>query len=94
MKVLDRSKFDSIKNGQGKTGGYFFFGIKRDSPVVARYLDSRDAGAPKEAQELLGSDHYFDGKVTPAKDIVTAVHYKGDDPNALRVPVGVDTVER
>lgn len=93
MKVLDSSKFASVKNGQGKTGGYFFFGIKRDSPVAARYLDSRDAGTPKEAQELLGSDHYFDGKVTPAKDVVLGVHYKGDDPNGLRVPVGIDIVE-
>lgn len=93
MKVLDRSKFDSVKNGQGKSGGYFFFGIKRDSPVAARYLESRDAGTPKEAQELLGSPHYFDGKVTPAKDVVVAVHAKGDDPNPLRVPVGIDVVE-
>lgn len=93
MKVLDPSKFASVKNGQGKTGGYFFFGIKRDSPVAQRYLEARDQGRTPEAQELLGSDHYFDGKVTPAKDVVTGVHYKGDDPNGLRVPVGIDIVE-
>jgi hypothetical protein len=94
MKVLDHSKFASVKNGQGKSAGYFFFGIKRDSPVAQRYLQSKDAGAPKEAQELLGSDHYFDGQVAPAKDVVVGWHYKGDDPNPLRVPVGVDVVDR
>jgi len=94
MKVLDDSKFASVKNGQGKSGGYFFFGIKRDSPVAARYLESRDSGTPKEAQELLGSDHYFDGKVVPAKDVVVGVHVKGDDPNPLRVPVGIDVNDR
>ena len=94
MKVLDTSKIASVKNGQGKTGGYFFFGIKRDSQVAQRYLASRDAGAPKEAQELLGSDHYYDGKVDSSKDTVVGWHYKGDDPNAIRVPVGIDIVEK
>ena len=75
-------------------GGWLFFGIKRDSPVVERYLQSKDAGAPKEAQDLLGSDHYFDGKVVPAKDTTVVWHYKGDDPNPLRVPIGVDVVDR
>jgi hypothetical protein len=94
MKMLDTSKVASVKNKAGQTGGYMFFGIKRDSPVVERYLQSKDAGAPKEAQELLGSDHYFDGKVVPAKDTTVVWHYKGDDPNPLRVPVGIDVVDR
>lgn len=94
MKVLDASKPASVKNGQGKTGGYFFFGIKRDSPVVERYLQSKEAGAPKEAQELLGSQRYFDGAVVPAGETVVGWHYKGDDPNPLRVPVGIDVNER
>lgn len=94
QKVLDPSKPASVKNGQGKTGGYFFFGIKRDSPLVERYLASKEAGAPKEAQELLGSNEYFDGKVVDAKDTVVGWHYKGDDPNPLRVPVGIDVKER
>ena len=94
MKMLDTSKVASVKNKAGQTGGYMFFGIKRDSPVVERYLKSKDAGAPKEAQDLLGSDHYFDGKVVPAKETTVVWHYKGDDPNPLRVPVGVDVVDR
>lgn len=94
MKMLDTSKIASVKNKAGQTAGYMFFGIKRDSPVVERYLASRDAGAPKEAQDLLGSDHYFDGKVVPAKDTTVAWHFKGDDPNALRVPVGIDVIDR
>jgi hypothetical protein len=93
MKVLDTSKIASVKNGQGKSGGYFFFGIKRDSQVTQRYLASRDAGTPKEAQELLGSDHYFDGQVDASKDVVVGRHFRGDDPNALRVPVGIDVLE-
>jgi hypothetical protein len=93
MKVLDTSKIASVVNGQGKSGGYFFFGIKRDSRVTQRYLASRDAGAPKEAQELLGSGHYFDGQVDPSKDVVVGRHFRGDDPNALRVPVGIDILE-
>ena len=52
MKVLDASKPASVKNGQGKSGGYFCFGIKRDSLVAERYLQSKDAGAPKEPQDL------------------------------------------
>ncbi|PIR19714.1 MAG: hypothetical protein COV48_00470 [Elusimicrobia bacterium CG11_big_fil_rev_8_21_14_0_20_64_6] len=94
LKVLDASKPASVKNAQGKSGGYFFFGIKRDSPVVERYLQSKDAGAPKEAQDLLGSTQYFDGKVVAAKDAVVGWHYKGDDPNPLRVPVGIDVIDR
>ena len=94
MKVLDASKPASVRNAQGKTGGYFFFGIKRDSPVAERYLASKEAGAPKEAQELLGSERYFDGVVDDARDTVVGWHYKGDDPNPLRVPVGIDVVER
>ncbi len=94
MKVLDASKPASVKNAQGKSGGYFFFGIKRDSPVVERYLQSKDAGAPKEAQDLLGSERYFDGKVVSAKDTVVGWRFKGDDPNPLRVPVGIDVNER
>lgn len=94
MKVLDASKPASVKNGQGKSGGYFFFGIKRDSPVVERYLQSKEAGAPKEAQELLGSERYFDDKVVSAKDTVVGWRFKGDDPNPLRVPVGIDVNER
>ncbi|MDE2143388.1 MAG: hypothetical protein KGJ84_13345 [Elusimicrobia bacterium] len=94
MKVLNSSKIAAVKNGQGRTGGYFFFGVKRDSPVVERYLESKEAGAPKEAQDLLGSPHYFDGKVVSAKDTVVGWHYKGDDPNPLRVPVGIDVNDR
>lgn len=94
MKVLDASKPASVKNGQGKTGGYFFFGVKRDSPVVERYLRSKEEGAPKEAQELLGSERYFDGAVVPAGETVVGWHYKGDDPNPLRVPVGIDVIDR
>lgn len=94
MKVLDASKPASVKNGQGKSGGYFFFGIKRDSPVVERYLQSKEAGSPKEAQELLGSERYFDDKVVSAKDTVVGWRFKGDDPNPLRVPVGIDVNER
>ncbi|HEX4046598.1 MAG TPA: hypothetical protein VH309_02120 [Elusimicrobiota bacterium] len=94
MKMLDTSKIASVKNKAGQTGGYMFFGLKRDSPVVARYLESRDAGAPMEAQDLLGSDHYFDGKVVPAKETTVVWHYKGDDPNPLRVPVGIDVNDR
>ena len=94
MKVLDASKPASVKNGQGKSGGYFFFGIKRDSPVAERYLQSKDAGAPKEAQDLLGSERYFDGKVVTSKDTVVGWRFKGDDPNPLRVPVGIDVNER
>ncbi len=93
MKVLDTSKIASIKNGQGQSGGYFFFGIKRDSKVAERYLASKDAGTPKEAQDLLGSAHYFDGKIDPAKDVVVGRRFHGDDPNALRVPVGIDVVD-
>jgi hypothetical protein len=94
MKMLDTSKVASVKNKAGQTGGYMFFGIKRDSPVVERYLKSKDEGAPKEAQALLGSDHYFDGKVDPAKETTVVWHYKGDDPNPLRVPVGIDVNDR
>ena len=55
MKVLDTAKIAENKNKQGQNAGYFFFGIKRDSPLVERYLVSRESEAkPKEAQDLLG----------------------------------------
>jgi hypothetical protein len=94
MKMLDTAKIAEVKNKAGQSGGYMFFGLKRDSPVVERYLKSKDEGAPKEAQDLLGSDHYFDGKVVPAKETTVVWHYKGDDTNPLRVPVGVDVIDR
>lgn len=94
LKVLDSKKVASVTNKAGQSGGYMFFGIKRDSPVVERYLATKDAGAPKEAQALLGSSHYFDGKVDDASKTTVVWHYKGDDPNPLRVPVGIDVVDR
>lgn len=94
LKVLDASKPLSVKNKNGQSGGYMFFGIKRDSPIVERYLQSKDAGAPKEAQELLGSDHYFDDNIVPAQATTVAWHFRGEDPNPLRVPVGIDLIER
>jgi len=94
LKVLDTKKVASVTNKAGQSGGYMFFGIKRDSPVVERYLQTKDAGAPKEAQELLGSNHYFDGKVDEAKNTTVVWHYKGNDPNPLRVPVGIDVIDR
>ena len=94
MKMLDTAKIREVKNKAGQTGGYMFFGIKRDSPVVERYLESKEAGKPKEAQDLLGSSHYFDDKIVPAKETTVVWHYKGDDPNPLRVPVGVDVIDR
>ncbi|HXT02086.1 MAG TPA: hypothetical protein VN915_15525 [Elusimicrobiota bacterium] len=94
MKMLDASKIAEVKNKAGQTGGYMFFGIKRDSPVVERYLESKEAGKPKEAQDLLGSSHYFDDKIVPAKETTVVWHYKGDDPNPLRVPVGIDVIDR
>jgi hypothetical protein len=94
LKVLDAKKVASVTNKAGQSGGYMFFGIKRESRVAERYLESKDAGKPKEAQELLGSNHYFDGKVDDAKATTVVWHYKGDDPNPLRVPVGIDVNDR
>jgi len=92
-KVLDTSKIASVTNAQGKSGGYFFFGIKRDSAVASRYLAARDEGKTPEAQELLGSTQYFNDQVVTSKDTVIGRHFRGDDPNAIRVPVGIDVVE-
>lgn len=44
--------------------------------------------------QLLGSERYFDGKVVSSKDTVVGWRFKGDDPNPLRVPVGIDVNER
>jgi hypothetical protein len=93
LKMLDTTKIASVTNAQGKNGGYFFFGIKRDSAVAQRYLAARDEGKTPEAQDLLGSTHYFDGQVVSSKDTVLGLHFRGDDPNAIRVPVGIDVVE-
>lgn len=94
LKVLETKKIASVKDKQGKNGGYFFYGIKRDSPLVERYLATKEAGAPKEAQELLGSDHYFTPEMLPAGQTTVARHFQGDDPNALRIPAGIELVER
>lgn len=94
LKVLATRKIASVKDKQGKNGGYFFFGIKRDSPLVERYLASREAGAPKEAQELLGSDRYFTPGMLPAGGTTVARRFQGDDPNPLRIPAGIELVER
>ena len=94
LKVLDTKKIASVKDKQGKNGGYFFFGIKRDSPLVERYLASKETGAPKEAQELLGSDRYFTPEMLPAAQTTVARHFRGDDANPLRIPAGIELVER
>ena len=92
LKVLDTRKISSLQDKQGKNGGYFFFGIRRDSPLVERYLASKEAGEPKEAQELLGGG-YFTPEILPAAGITVARHFKGNDPNPLRAPSGVEVVE-
>ena len=92
LKVLDTRKILSVQDKQGKNGGYFFFGIKRDSPLVERYLASKEAGEPKEAQELLGGG-YFTPEILPAARTTVARRFKGNDPNPLRVPSGVEVVE-
>lgn len=94
MKVLDTAKIASNTNRQGQSAGYFFFGIKRDSPLVERYLAAREAGAnPKEAQDLLGGNFYTPG-VLPAKDVTIARHFSGDDPNPPRTPAGIEVVRQ
>jgi len=93
LKVLDTKKIASVKDKQGKNGGYFFYGIKRDSPLVERYLASKESGEPKEVQDLLGGN-YFTPEVLPAGETTVARHFSGDDPNALRIPAGIDLVKR
>ena len=92
MKVLDTAKIASNKNKQGQSAGYFFFGIKRDSPVVERYLASRESEVkPKEAQDLLGG-LFYTPEIIPAAQVTVARHFPGDDPNPPRTPVGIDVV--
>jgi hypothetical protein len=93
-KVLDTTKIASVTNKQGQSGGYFFFGIPRSSPLVERYLASKEAGAPKEAQDLLGSAHYFDGRVLPAAETTVGLRFHGDDPNPPRTPAGIPVIDR
>ncbi len=94
MRVLDSGKIAALKNAKGQSSGYFFFGIPRDSPIVERYLASREAGDPKEAQDLLGSTHYFDGRVLPATETTVGRRYHGDDPDGLRTPTGIPVIDR
>lgn len=94
MKVLDTTKIAANTNKQGQSAGYFFFGIKRDSPLVERYLASRESEAkPQEAQDLLGGNFYTPG-VLPAKDVTVARYFHGDDPNPPRIPAGIDVVRK
>jgi len=93
MKVLDTAKIGSVKNKKGLNEGYFFFGIKRESPLVERYLASREAGSPKEAQELLGGG-YFTPEILPAGETTLAWRFRGDDPTPLRTPPGIEVIER
>lgn len=92
MKVLDTAKIAANRNKQGQSAGYFFFGIKRDSPLVERYLASRESEAkPKEAQDLLGGLFYTPG-ILPASEVTVARYFQGDDPNPPRTPIGIDVV--
>jgi len=93
MKVLDTGKIASVKNKSGQSEGYLFFGIPRTSPLVERYLASREAGAPKEAQDLLGGG-YFTQEILPATETTVARRFTGDDPNPPRLPPGIEVVER
>jgi len=93
MKVLDTAKIAEIKNKQGQNAGYFFFGIKRDSPLVDRYLSSRETDPkPKEAQDLLGG-LFYTPEILPAAGVTVARHFANDDPNAFRTPSGIDVVK-
>ncbi len=93
MRVLDTAKIAENKNKQGQNAGYFFFGIKRDSPFVARYLTSREAEAkPKEAQDLLGG-LFYTPEILPAAGVTVARHFANDDPNAFRTPTGIDVIK-
>jgi hypothetical protein len=93
MKVLDTTKIATNRNKQGQSAGYFFFGIKRDSPLVTRYLDSRESQAkPKEAQDLLGG-LFYTPEVLPAPQVTLGRYFNGDDPNPPRTPVGIEVVK-
>lgn len=92
MKVLDTAKVASVKNKQGQSAGYFFFGIKRESPLVERYLASRESGpAPKEAEDLLGG-RFYTPEVLPASAVTIGRYFHGDDPNPPRTPIGIEVV--
>ena len=93
MKLLDTTKIATVKDKSGRSNGYFFFGIPRTSPLVERYLASKEAGAPKEAQELLGSPEYFDGRVLPPEQAAVGRRFKGTSPNPIRTPVGTAVVD-
>jgi hypothetical protein len=93
MKVLDDRKIASVTNKAGQTGGYLFFGIPRDGTLAERYFAARDEGKKPEAQELLGSDHYFTPETLAPDETTTAYRFAGDDPNPLRTPVGIKVVE-
>lgn len=88
MKVLDTAKIAENKNKQGKNAGYFFFGIKRDGPLVERYLAARENGADPDAEDLVGG-RYFTPEALPAADATTAWHFENNDPNPPRVPSGI-----
>ena len=93
MKVLDTAKIATVKDKEGRTNGYFFFGIPRTSPLVERYLASKEAGAPKWAEDLLGSPGFFDGRVDPPEQSTVGRRYKGTNPNPIRTPVGAVVIE-
>lgn len=93
MKVLDTTKIAENKNKQGKNAGYFFFGIKRDSPLVERYFAARETVADPDAEDLLGG-RYFTPEVLPAAGTTVAWHFENDDPNPVRTPTGIDVNRR
>ena len=94
MKVLDTTKIASNKNKQGQNAGYFFFGIKRDSPLVGRYLASRETEPkPKEAQDLMGG-LFYTPEILPAAEVTVARYFENDDPNPPRIPTGIEMVRQ
>lgn len=93
LKMLTAEKIAAVKNRNGHSAGYLFFGINRESPLVERYLDFRESqGKPKEAQELLGGN-YFTPEILPAAQTTVVRRFKGDDPNLSRTPIGIPVVD-
>lgn len=80
VKLLSGDKFKApdLLNKDGKSEGFFLYRIPRESELAARYLKSAEAGAPAQAETLIGGK-YFTPAALPAAATLRGVHYVDSD---------------
>jgi hypothetical protein len=82
-RVLNSEKFSEATDHQGKRGGMFFHGVRREGPFYDRLLDQADSQPGQDTEEgfhlqLLDGPYFGEG-VPTSRDVILGRHLYVDD---------------